>query len=159
MPKLPTNKAPTLVLYRPQIPANTGNIARTCAATGCHLVLVEPMGFRLTEKSAQRAGLDYWPNVSWEKVPSLEEYLEKETRPFYFFSSKAKQIYTDISFTKNDIYIFGSETEGLDPIFFERFESRFYTLPQTDAVRCLNLSNTAAIVAYASWAARNFSLE
>lgn len=159
MSKSQTNNAPTLVLYRPQIPANTGNIARTCAATGCHLVLVEPMGFRLTEKSAQRAGLDYWPNVSWEKIGSLEDYLEKEKRPFYFFSSKAKKVYTEIPFTKDDIYIFGSETEGLDPCFLEKFENHFYTLPQTSAVRCLNLSNTAAIVTYASWAKRSFSLQ
>jgi len=159
MEKLPSNKpkAPTLVLFEPEIPQNAGNIARTCAATGCHLVLVEPLGFRLSERSIKRAGLDYWPHVSWEKITSLEDYLQDQQRPFYFFSSKGEKRYTEIPFSENDIYIFGSETKGLPKEFHKKHFDKFYTLPQRDAVRCLNLSNVAAIIAYASWEARGFT--
>lgn len=149
-------EAPTLVLFEPEIPQNAGNIARTCAATGCHLVLVEPLGFRLSERSIKRAGLDYWPHVSWEKVTSLEDYLEEQKRPFYFLSSKGQKRYTEIPFKNNDIYIFGSESRGLPREIHEKYADQFYTLPQRDAVRCLNLSNVAAIIAYTSWEARGF---
>jgi tRNA (cytidine/uridine-2'-O-)-methyltransferase len=159
MEKSLSNKttAPTLVLFEPEIPQNAGNIARTCAATGCHLVLVEPLGFRLSERSIKRAGLDYWPHVSWEKITSLENYLEDQKRPFYFFSSKGQKRYTEIPFTENDIYIFGSESKGLPKQIHEKYAQQFYTLPQKDTVRCLNLSNVAAIIAYSSWEARDFT--
>ena len=138
----------TIILYRPQIPQNAGNIVRTCHATGCNLVLVRPLGFKTDDKSLKRAGLDYWEGVDVTLIDDLMEYLENETRPFYFFSSKATAIYTETSFENDVVLIFGSEPGGLPDQFVNRWPERFLTLPMQEGSRCLNLSNSAAIALY-----------
>lgn len=138
----------TIILYRPQIPQNAGNIVRTCHATGCNLVLVRPLGFKTDDKSLKRAGLDYWEGVDVTLIDDLMGYLENETRPFYFFSSKATTIYTETSFENDVVLIFGSEPRGLPDQFVNRWPERFLTLPMQEGSRCLNLSNSAAIALY-----------
>ena len=138
----------TIILYRPQIPQNAGNIVRTCHATGCNLVLVRPLGFKTDDKSLKRAGLDYWEGVDVTLIDDLMEYLENETRPFYFFSSKATTIYTETSFENDVVLIFGSEPGGLPDQFVNRWPERFLILPMQEGSRCLNLSNSAAIALY-----------
>ncbi|MCB1080827.1 MAG: tRNA (cytidine(34)-2'-O)-methyltransferase [Chlamydiia bacterium] len=146
-----------IILYRPQIPQNTGNIVRTCHATGCDLVLVRPLGFKTDDKSLKRAGLDYWEGVSVTFIDNLMEYLEGESAPFYFFSSKALQVYSDIPYSENCTLIFGSEVSGLPPQFFEKWPEKFLTIPMRKNSRCLNLSNTVAIAVYEALKGQNFS--
>lgn len=137
-----------IILYRPQIPQNTGNIVRTCHATGCDLVLVRPLGFKTDDKSLKRAGLDYWEGVSVSFTDDLMEYLENETNPFYFFSSKAQTPHFAINYPENCTLIFGSEAEGLPAKFHERWPERFLTIPMREGSRCLNLSNSVAVGIY-----------
>lgn len=138
----------TIILYRPQIPQNAGNIVRTCHATGCNLVLVRPLGFKTDDKSLKRAGLDYWEGVDVILIDDLMEYLENEVRPFYFFSSKATTIYTETSFENGVVLIFGCESAGLPGKFMNRWPEKFLTLPMQEGSRCLNLSNSVAIALY-----------
>lgn len=138
----------TIVLYRPQIPQNTGNIVRTCHATGANLVLVKPLGFKTNDKSLKRAGLDYWEGVNISLIDDLEDYLESTTSPFYFLSSKAKTMYTEGAFTEDTVLIFGSESAGLPEKFSHRWPEKFLTLPMKNNSRCLNLSNSVAIALY-----------
>ena len=145
-----------VVLYEPQIPQNTGNIVRTCACTGSSLILVPPLGFSVTDRWLKRAGLDYWEGVNVRQEEKFEEYLENLQKPFYFFSSKAKKSYTTIDFSPDDHLIFGSETKGLPKSFHEKWHNRFYTIPMKEGVRCLNLSNSVAIVLYEAWRQNNF---
>lgn len=147
-----------IILFQPQIPQNTGNIVRTCSATGASLILVRPLGFSTASRHLKRAGLDYWNGVDVEEINDLHQYLLEETRPFFFFSSKASKPYTSASFTTDSILIFGSETSGLPPVFFENWEDRFYTIPMKEEARCLNLANSAAIVIYEALRQTHFSL-
>ncbi len=137
-----------LVLFQPQIPQNAGNIVRTCAVTGCDLILVRPLGFKTTDRWLKRAGLDYWEGVNVTFIDDLENYLLSIEVPFYFFSSKASKYYTTVDFSAQDHLIFGSETSGLPPLFHEKWPDRFYKIPMKPGVRCLNLSNAAAVVTY-----------
>lgn len=137
-----------IILFQPQIPQNTGNIVRTCSATGSGLILVRPFGFSTNSRHLKRAGLDYWEGVETQEIDDLDAYLEETDAPFYFFSSKAKQTYTDVSYAPNSLLIFGSETTGLAPIFWEKWEDRFCTIPMMENRRCLNLANSASIVLY-----------
>lgn len=137
-----------VVLYQPQIPQNTGNIVRTCACTESSLLLVPPLGFKVTDRWLKRAGLDYWEGVSVTQEASLETYLEQLSTPFYFFSSKASKCYTTIDFSPHDHLVFGSETTGLPSSFYESWGDFFYTIPMKEGARCLNLSNAVAIVLY-----------
>ena len=146
-----------IVLFQPDIPQNTGNIVRTCSVTGTSLALVRPLGFSIASRHLKRAGLDYWNEVSIEMLDNLEALLETETRPFYFFSSKVERPYTEISYTPDSILIFGSETVGLPPIFFERWPERFYTIPMNSNARCLNLSNSVSIVLFEGLRQQNFT--
>lgn len=147
-----------IILFQPQIPQNTGNIVRTCAATGASLILVRPFGFSTASRHLKRAGLDYWDGVNIEEIDNLPLYLQNQTRPFFFFSSKASKPYTSAPYTDDALLIFGSETEGLPPLFFETWEDRFYTIPMKEGARCLNLANSAAIVLYESLRHTHFSL-
>src|SRR6185503_4371948 len=104
-----------IILFQPQIPQNTGNIVRTCSATGSDLVLVTPLGFSTSDRWLKRAGLDYWLGVSVEMIDDLETYLDHFPFPFYFFSSHAKKRYTEVSYDPKGALIFGSETSGLPP--------------------------------------------
>lgn len=145
-----------VIFFEPQIPQNTGNIVRTCKVTGNSLILVEPLGFKVTDKELKRAGLDYWDGVSVTLIKDLVTFLEETTAPFYFFSSHATKYYTDIAYTPDDLLIFGSETSGLPPIFLEKWPHLFVTLPMVKDSRCLNLANTASIVLYEGWRQNQF---
>lgn len=145
-----------VVLFQPQIPQNTGNIVRTCKVTGNDLLLVTPLGFQTSDKELKRAGLDYWAGVDVSLTDNLEDLLSKTSRPFYFFSSHATKFYTEIPYSKDDLLIFGSETAGLPPIFFEKWPELFFTLPMIKDSRCLNLANTVSIVLYKAWEKQGF---
>ncbi len=114
-------------------------------------MLVRPLGFSINSRWLKRAGLDYWEGVNVEIIDNLDNYLESASSNFYFFSSKAKQRYTDIAYQPNDFLIFGSETSGLPPQFAERWPRNFATIPMTPAARCLNLATSAGIVVYEAW--------
>jgi tRNA (cytidine/uridine-2'-O-)-methyltransferase len=145
-----------IVLYEPQIPQNTGNIVRTCAVTGSDLLLVEPLGFSVSDRWLKRAGLDYWEGVKVEMIGNLEKYLDEYQGQFWFFSSKATTRYCDVHYKNDDLLIFGSETTGLPDHFVERWPDRFLTVPMVPEARCLNLATTAGIVVYEAWRQQNF---
>lgn len=145
-----------IILYQPQIPQNTGNIVRTCAVTGCSLVMVRPLGFSLQDRWLKRAGLDYWDDVNIECIDDLEVYLDNTVYPFYFFSSKAKLSYAEVSYSPESLLIFGSETTGLPPLFQEKWPEHFVTLPMIPEARCLNLATSVGIGVYEAWRQQGF---
>ena len=138
-----------LVLVEPEIPQNTGNIARTCAATGARLHIVRPMGFTPTDKHLKRAGLDYWHLLDISYYDSIDELFGKYPEgKFYFFSTKAPRKYTDISYPDQCFLVFGKETKGLpEELLFHNPETTV-RIPMISEARSLNLSNAAAIAAY-----------
>ena len=138
-----------IVLVEPEIPQNTGNIARTCAATGCALHLVEPLGFKLEDKYLKRAGLDYWPMVDVKVHPSFEEVLRRYPEaPFFFATTKAPREYTAVSYPQDAFLVFGRESRGLPENLLERVYDRCIRIPMIGGARSLNLSNSVAIVVY-----------
>ena len=140
-----------IVLVEPEIPQNCGNIARTCAATGSVLHLVEPLGFDISEKAVKRAGLDYWHLVTVVVHPNLEDLFEKypEAREdLWLATTKAPRAYSEASFTENSFLFFGKETAGLPMDFRERYRERCIRLPMVDAARSLNLANSVAVLTY-----------
>jgi len=138
-----------IVLVEPEIPANTGNISRTCAATGTHLHLVHPLGFRTDDKTLKRAGLDYWDAVKLEYHDSFEDVKSKYPTGRYFFATtKATKRYTDVVFQDGDFLVFGKETKGLPASILEAHPDSLIRLPMTGDVRSLNLSNSASIMLY-----------
>jgi tRNA (cytidine/uridine-2'-O-)-methyltransferase len=145
-----------IILFQPQIPQNTGNIVRSCAVTGNELILVRPLGFSTSDRWLKRSGLDYWEGVKISFIDDLEAYLNETTEPFYFFSSKAKNLYTDAAYTVHDALIFGSETAGLPAHLLERWPERCVTLPMVEGARCLNLATTAGIAIYEACRQQNF---
>ena len=145
-----------VILFQPQIPQNAGNIVRTCAVTGSDLLMVRPLGFSTADRHLKRAGLDYWEGVNIEFIDDLESYLENTDRSFYFFSSKAEKLYTEVSFDKQSLLIFGSETTGLSPVFFDKWPDRFVKLPMIAGARCLNLATSVGISVYKAWEQQSF---
>ncbi len=140
-----------IVLYQPEIPANTGNIARTCAATDTNLHLIRPLGFSTDDKMLKRAGLDYWEHVNISYYDSIEEFFEKTDGEYFFLTKFGKKPHTsfDYSNPEEDYYfVFGKETTGLPDEVKEANADRCLRIPMTDNVRSLNLSNTAAILVY-----------
>lgn len=138
-----------IVLVEPEIPANTGNIARTCAATGAHLHLVRPLGFNTDDKTLKRAGLDYWHAVNVEYHDSYAEVEQKYAgHRFFFATTKAKQTYVDFNFQDGDFFVFGKETAGLPESLLLQNSETCLRLPMSEQVRSLNLSNSAAVVIY-----------
>ena len=136
-----------IVLYEPEIPQNTGNIARLCACTGSSLYLVGKLGFSLSDKYTKRAGLDYWDSVDLHKINTMDELLELNPNAnFYYLTTKTKRKYTDIEFKDGDFIVFGPESRGL-PEKYVTAESAL-TIPMKEGQRSLNLSNSVAIVAY-----------
>lgn len=136
-----------IVLYEPEIPQNTGNIARLCACTGASLYLVGKLGFSLTDKYTKRAGLDYWDSVDIQKIESMEElYKLNPNGTFYYLTTKSKKVYTDIKFKENDFLVFGPETRGLPEVYVN--DKNAITIPMKEGQRSLNLSNSVAIVVY-----------
>lgn len=149
-----------IALVEPEIPQNTGNIARTCAALGATLHLVKPLGFDISEKAVRRAGLDYWDKLDIITYENLEEFKEKtKNKNIFLLSTKSKKVYSDIDYSKYDeIYlVFGPETRGLpEDYILGNFESAV-RIPMRENIRSLNLSNSVAIVAYEAEKQSNFS--
>ena len=138
-----------IVLVEPEIPQNTGNIARTCAAIGATLHLVYPLGFDISEKAVKRAGLDYWDKVNIVTYENLEDFKQKHKDDnMYLLSTKSKQSYTDVKYHDGDYLVFGPETRGLPEDFILENFSHAARIPMRETLRSLNLSNSVAIVAY-----------
>lgn len=136
-----------IVLYEPEIPQNTGNIARLCACTGASLYLVGKLGFSLSSKYTKRAGLDYWDSVDLHKVDTMEELFENnKDANFYYLTTKTNRLYTDVEFKDGDFLVFGPETRGLPEKYVT--DKNALTIPMKEGQRSLNLSNSVAIVAY-----------
>ncbi|MBV9647198.1 MAG: tRNA (cytidine(34)-2'-O)-methyltransferase [Candidatus Eremiobacteraeota bacterium] len=138
-----------IVLVEPQIPPNTGNVARLCAATGCALHLVEPLGFSVNDRELKRAGLDYWHAVKFAMHPSLESFLHTWKTPLWLVSTRGRQPYDAAQYARGDAVVFGKETAGLPQALLDRYVERTLRIPmRTNAVRSLNLSTAVGIVAY-----------
>ena len=138
-----------IVLFEPQIPQNTGNIARTCAATGTSLHLIRPLGFAIDSAKLKRAGLDYWDSLDITYYDGLEDFFVQNPQPeFFCFTSKAPHSYTDIAYPLPVYLFFGKETTGLPEEFLLRHPERCVRIPMRDGQRCLNLSNSAAVGLY-----------
>lgn len=136
-----------IVLYEPEIPQNTGNIARLCACTGCSLYLVGKLGFSLSSKYTKRAGLDYWDSVDLHKIDTMEELQEaNKNANFYYLTTKTKRLYTDVEFKDGDFIVFGPETRGLPEKYVT--DKNALTIPMKEGQRSLNLSNSVSIVTY-----------
>ena len=137
-----------IVLVEPEIPQNTGNIARTCAATGARLHLVKPLGFDISEKSVRRAGLDYWHLVDITVYEGIDDFFAKTRGPYYYFSTKARHIHSDISFPDGAYIVFGKETKGLPEELLHNNPDTTVRIPMIDEARSLNLSNSVAVGVY-----------
>lgn len=140
-----------IVLVEPEIPPNTGNIARTCAATGSVLHLIEPLGFSIDDKSLKRAGLDYWPFVKLELHPGFEAFLQKyEGRTMHLATTKGTRLYTEVSYQDEDMLLFGRETAGLPGDFIKANQERTIRIPMSSdtRLRSFNLSNSANIILF-----------
>lgn len=138
-----------IVLIEPEIPQNTGNIARTCAATGARLHLVEPMGFKVDDKKLKRAGLDYWYLLDLTYYSSTEDFFNKnKDGKFFYFSTKAKHTHTDVSYPEKTYIVFGKETAGLPEELLYQNPETTVRIPMISDARSLNLSNAVAIGTY-----------
>ena len=137
-----------IVLVEPEIPQNTGNIARTCAVTGAALHLVGPMGFKLDDKKLRHAGLDYWPYLTLSTYSSLSEFFEKNQGNYFFFSTKAQQRHTDVVYPDNCYLFFGKESAGLPEKLLFDHPNQCVRIPMLDSFRSLNLANSVAVGAF-----------
>lgn len=137
-----------IVMVEPEIPQNTGNVARTCAATGARLHLVGPLGFKIDDKKLKRAGLDYWHLLDISYYENLNDFFNKNDGEFYYFSTKAPNIYSDIKFPNKCYLFFGKETKGLPETLLYKNQSRVVRIPMINDARSLNLSNSVAIGVY-----------
>ena len=137
-----------LVLVEPEIPQNTGNIARTCAATGARLHLVEPMGFRVDDAKLKRAGLDYWHMLDITYYPSLSDFFARNGGPYFYFSTKAPRSYTEPVYPSKVYLVFGKETAGLPEELLRENLDHCVRLPMREGARSLNLSNSVAVGAF-----------
>ena len=150
-----------IVMVEPEIPQNTGNIARTCAAIGAKLHLVYPLGFSITEKAVKRAGLDYWDKLEIEEHLSFEKFLEKykpEEHNMFFSTTKGKHVYSEPNYKDMDevFLLFGKETKGLPEDILQKYIDKTIRIPMRETLRSLNLSNSVAIVAYEVFKQKNF---
>lgn len=138
-----------IALFEPEIPQNTGNIARLCACTGANLFLIGKLGFSLSDKYTKRAGMDYWENVNVRKVDSLEQ-LQNEFKDanFYYLTTKSKKSYFDTQFKENDFFVFGPESRGIPEEILNNNKETSITIPMIEGQRSLNLSNSVSIVLY-----------
>lgn len=137
-----------IVLVEPQIPQNTGNIARTCAATGARLHLVEPMGFAVDDRKLKRAGLDYWHFLDITYYQSLSDFFARTDGPYFYFSTKARHVHSDVHYPDGCYLVFGKETAGLPEELLHDHPEQCVRLPMREGARSLNLSNTVAVGVY-----------
>ena len=137
-----------IVLVEPEIPQNTGNIARTCAATGAKLHIVKPMGFEIDDRKLKRAGLDYWHLLGVQYYENLDDFFSKNNGPFHFATTKGGHVYSDAKFHDGDYILFGKETKGLPEDLLEAHPDALIRIPMISEARSLNLSNAVAVIAY-----------
>ena len=138
-----------VVLFEPEIPQNTGNIARTCAVTGAALHLVRPMGFEPDDSKLKRAGLDYWDKLDITYYDSIYDFLEKHGEDeLFLFTTKAVKAHSEVAYPKKTFLLFGKETAGLPLWLIERYKENAVRIPMRNELRCLNLSNAVAVGAY-----------
>lgn len=138
-----------IVLFEPEIPANTGNIGRTCVATNTRLHLIEPLGFRLNEKEIKRAGMDYWKDLDVTRYMNFQEFLEKNPdAKIYMATTKGKNVYTEVSYEPDCYIMFGKESAGIPEEILAHNKDRCIRIPMVGETRSLNLSNSVAIVLY-----------
>ncbi len=138
-----------VVLYEPEIPANTGNIGRTCVATGTRLHLIEPLGFRLTEKALQRAGMDYWPQLDVTRYLDYQDFLDKNPGArIYMATTKGCRVYTEAAYEPDCYLVFGKESAGIPEEILREHPDAAVRIPMLDDTRSLNLSNAVSIVLY-----------
>ena len=147
-----------IVLHEPEMPANTGNIGRTCVATGTRLHLICPLGFRLDEKSLKRAGLDYWEHLDVTLYDNYEDFLERNPgAKIYMATTKAKQVYTEVSYEPDCYLMFGKESAGIPEEILVEHRDTAIRIPMNPKIRSLNLSNSAAIVLYEALRQNHFA--
>ena len=138
-----------IVLHEPEIPANTGNIGRTCVATGSVLHLIEPLGFQINNKMLKRSGLDYWDKLEVHRYVNFEEFLEKNPGArIYMATTKSKQTYTDVTYEDGCYIMFGKESAGIPEEILMQYKETCVRIPMLDQIRSLNLGNSVAIVCY-----------
>ena len=147
-----------IVLFEPEIPANTGNIGRTCVATGTRLHLIEPLGFRLTEKNLKRAGMDYWSDLDVTTYIDFEDFLEQNPNAkIYMATTKAHQTYTDVTYEEDCYIMFGKESAGIPEEILVDYVDTCIRIPMIGDIRSLNLGNSVAIVLYEALRQHNFA--
>ena len=147
-----------IVLHQPEIPANTGNIGRTCVATGSTLHLIEPLGFRLNEKDLKRAGMDYWDKLDVRRYINFEDFLTKNPNAkIWMATTKAKHVYSEVAYGLDDYIMFGKESAGIPEEILVDYEDTCVRIPMLDEIRSLNLSNSVSIMLYEALRQNNFS--
>ena len=146
-----------IVLFEPEIPANTGNIGRTCVATGTRLHLIEPLGFRLNEKSIKRAGMDYWEHLDVTRYINFEDFLEKNPgAKIYMATTKGQHVYSDVNYEPDCYIMFGKESAGIPEEILVEHPDNCIRIPMLSEIRSLNLSNSVAVVLYEALRQNNF---
>jgi len=146
-----------IVLFEPEIPANTGNIGRTCVAAGTRLHLIEPLGFRLNEKEIKRAGMDYWEHLDVTRYIDFADFLDKNPgAKIYMATTKAKQVYTDVEYEDDCFIMFGKESAGIPEDILVQHPDTAIRIPMLEEIRSLNLGNSVAIVLYEALRQREF---
>ena len=146
-----------IVLHEPEIPQNTGNISRTCAVTHSKLHLIKPLGFSVEDRYLKRSGLDYWQFLDVSYYENFEDFLDKNPNAKIFMATtKAKKIYTDVTYSENDFIMFGKESAGIPEEILLKYKNTSVRIPMYDELRSLNLSNSVAIILYEALRQQNF---
>ncbi len=146
-----------IVLHEPEIPANTGNIGRTCVATGTSLHLIKPLGFDISDKAVRRAGMDYWKELDLHVYENFEEFIERNPgAKIYMATTKAKKAYTEVEYTENDFIMFGKESAGIPEEILVKYEETSVRIPMIGEIRSLNLSNSVSIILYEALRQQDF---
>ena len=146
-----------IVLHEPEIPANTGNIGRTCVATGTSLHLIKPLGFDISDKAVRRAGMDYWKELDLHVYEDFEEFVEKNPGArIYMATTKARKAYTEVEYKGNDFIMFGKESAGIPEEILVKYEDTSVRIPMRGEIRSLNLSNSVSIILYEALRQQDF---
>ena len=146
-----------IVLHEPEIPANTGNIGRTCVATGTSLHLIKPLGFDISDKAVRRAGMDYWKELDLHVYENFEEFVEKNPGArIYMATTKARKAYTEVEYKENDYIMFGKESAGIPEEILIKYEETSVRIPMIGEIRSLNLSNSVSIILYEALRQQDF---
>ena len=146
-----------IVLHEPEIPANTGNIGRTCVATGTSLHLIKPLGFDISDKAVRRAGMDYWKELDLHVYENFEEFVEKNPGArIYMATTKARKAYTEVEYLENDFIMFGKESAGIPEEILVKYEDTSVRIPMIGEIRSLNLSNSVSIILYEALRQQDF---